>query len=158
MNVSDSEVVASILEQIGYSHTNELHESDLILLNTCSIREKAELTVRKKLKSINAIKKNKKNLKVGVLGCMAERLKEKFLVEEKIVDLVVGPDAYRDLPNLLREVEFGNDAVNVLLSKEETYADINPNRFNTNGINAFVSITRGCDNTVSYTHLTLPTN
>ena len=131
MNVSDSEVVASILEQIGYSHTNEMQESDLILLNTCSIREKAELTVRKKLESINAIKKNKKNLKVGVLGCMAERLKEKFLIEEKIVDLVVGPDAYRDLPNLLKEVEFGNDAVNVLLSKEETYADINPNRFNT---------------------------
>ena len=150
MNVSDSEVVASILEQIGYSHTNELHESDLILLNTCSIREKAELTVRKKLESINAIKKNKKNLKVGVLGCMAERLKEKFLIEEKIVDLVVGPDAYRDLPNLLKEVEFGNDAVNVLLSKEETYADINPNRFNTNGINAFVSITRGCDNMCTF--------
>ena len=150
MNVSDSEVVASILEQIGYSHTNELDESDLILLNTCSIREKAELTVRKKLESINAIKKNKKNLKVGVLGCMAERLKEKFLVEEKIVDLVVGPDAYRDLPNLLKEVEFGNDAVNVLLSKEETYADINPNRYNTNGINAFVSITRGCDNMCTF--------
>ena len=150
MNVSDSEVVASILEQIGYSHTNEMNESDLILLNTCSIREKAELTVRKKLESINAIKKNNKNLKVGVLGCMAERLKEKFLIEEKIVDLVVGPDAYRDLPNLLKEVEFGNDAVNVLLSKEETYADINPNRFNTNGINAFVSITRGCDNMCTF--------
>ena len=150
MNVSDSEVVASILEQIGYSHTNEMHDSDLILLNTCSIREKAELTVRKKLESINAIKKNNKNLKVGVLGCMAERLKEKFLIEEKIVDLVVGPDAYRDLPNLLKEVEFGNDAVNVLLSKEETYADINPNRFNTNGINAFVSITRGCDNMCTF--------
>ena len=150
MNVSDSEVVASILQQIGYSHTNELHDSDLILLNTCSIREKAELTVRKKLESINAIKKNNKNLKVGVLGCMAERLKEKFLIEEKIVDLVVGPDAYRDLPNLLKEVEFGNDAVNVLLSKEETYADINPNRFNTNGINAFVSITRGCDNMCTF--------
>ena len=150
MNVSDSEVVASILQQIGYSHTNELHDSDLILLNTCSIREKAELTVRKKLESINAIKKNNKNLKVGVLGCMAERLKEKFLIEEKIVDLVVGPDAYRDLPNLLKEVEFGNDAVNVLLSKEETYADINPNRYNTNGINAFVSITRGCDNMCTF--------
>jgi len=150
MNVSDSEVVASILEQIGYSHTNEMNESDLILLNTCSIREKAELTVRKKLESINAIKKNNKHLKVGVLGCMAERLKEKFLIEEKIVDLVVGPDAYRDLPNLLKEVEFGNDAVNVLLSKEETYADINPNRFNTNGINAFVSITRGCDNMCTF--------
>ena len=150
MNVSDSEVVASILQQIGYSHTNELHDSDLILLNTCSIREKAELTVRKKLESINAIKKNNKNLKVGVLGCMAERLKERFLIEEKIVDLVVGPDAYRDLPNLLKEVEFGNDAVNVLLSKEETYADINPNRYNTNGINAFVSITRGCDNMCTF--------
>ena len=150
MNVSDSEVVASILEGIGYTYSNDVNESDLILLNTCSIREKAELTVRKKLETINAIKKNKKNLKVGVLGCMAERLKEKFLIEEKIVDLVVGPDAYRDIPNLLKEIEFGNDAVNVLLSKEETYADINPSRFNTNGINAFVSITRGCDNMCTF--------
>jgi len=150
MNVSDSEVVASILEGIGYSYTNEMADSDLILLNTCSIREKAELTVRKKLETINAIKKNNKNLKVGVLGCMAERLKEKFLIEEKIVDLVVGPDAYRDIPNLLKEIEFGNDAVNVLLSKEETYADINPSRFNTNGVNAFVSITRGCDNMCTF--------
>mgnify|MGYP002823596090 FL=1 len=150
MNVSDSEVVASILEGIGYTYSNDLNESDLILLNTCSIREKAEITVRKKLETINAIKKNKKNLKVGVLGCMAERLKEKFLIEEKIVDLVVGPDAYRDIPNLLKEIEFGNDAVNVLLSKEETYADINPSRFNTNGINAFVSITRGCDNMCTF--------
>ena len=150
MNVSDSEVVASILEGIGYTYSNDINESDLILLNTCSIREKAEITVRKKLETINAIKKNKKNLKVGVLGCMAERLKEKFLIEEKIVDLVVGPDAYRDIPNLLKEIEFGNDAVNVLLSKEETYADINPSRFNTNGINAFVSITRGCDNMCSF--------
>ena len=150
MNVSDSEVVASILEGIGYTYCNDINESDLILLNTCSIREKAEITVRKKLETINAIKKNKKNLKVGVLGCMAERLKEKFLIEEKIVDLVVGPDAYRDIPNLLKEIEFGNDAVNVLLSKEETYADINPSRFNTNGINAFVSITRGCDNMCTF--------
>ena len=150
MNVSDSEVVASILEGIGYTYSNDMSESDLILLNTCSIREKAEITVRKKLETINAIKKNKKNLKVGVLGCMAERLKEKFLIEEKIVDLVVGPDAYRDIPNLLKEIEFGNDAVNVLLSKEETYADINPSRFNTNGINAFVSITRGCDNMCTF--------
>ena len=150
MNVSDSEVVASILEGIGYTYSNDISESDLILLNTCSIREKAEITVRKKLETINAIKKNKKNLKVGVLGCMAERLKEKFLIEEKIVDLVVGPDAYRDIPNLLKEIEFGNDAVNVLLSKEETYADINPSRFNTNGINAFVSITRGCDNMCTF--------
>ena len=150
MNVSDSEVVASILEGIGYTYSNDMSESDLILLNNCSIREKAEITVRKKLETINAIKKNKKNLKVGVLGCMAERLKEKFLIEEKIVDLVVGPDAYRDIPNLLKEIEFGNDAVNVLLSKEETYADINPSRFNTNGINAFVSITRGCDNMCTF--------
>ena len=150
MNVSDSEVVASILEGIGYTYSNDINESDLILLNTCSIREKAEITVRKKLETINAIKKNKKNLKVGVLGCMAERLKEKFLIEEKIVDLVVGPDAYRDIPNLLKEIEFGNDAVNVLLSKEETYADINPSRFNTNGVNAFVSITRGCDNMCTF--------
>ena len=150
MNVSDSEVVASILEGIGYTYSNDMSESDLILLNTCSIREKAEITVRKKLETINAIKKNKKNLKVGVLGCMAERLKEKFLIEEKIVDLVVGPDAYRDIPNLLKEIEFGNDAVNVLLSKEETYADINPSRFNTNGVNAFVSITRGCDNMCTF--------
>ena len=150
MNVSDSEVVASILESIGYQYSNQMDDSDLILLNTCSIREKAELTVRKKLETINSIKKNNKNLKVGVLGCMAERLKEKFLVEEKIVDLVVGPDAYRDIPNLLKEIEFGNDAVNVLLSKEETYADINPSRFNTNGINAFVSITRGCDNMCTF--------
>ena len=150
MNVSDSEVVASILESIGYQYSNQMDDSDLILLNTCSIREKAEITVRKKLETINSIKKNNKNLKVGVLGCMAERLKEKFLVEEKIVDLVVGPDAYRDIPNLLKEIEFGNDAVNVLLSKEETYADINPSRFNTNGINAFVSITRGCDNMCTF--------
>jgi len=150
MNVSDSEVVASILESIGYQYSNRMDDSDLILLNTCSIREKAELTVRKKLETINSIKKNNKNLKVGVLGCMAERLKEKFLVEEKIVDLVVGPDAYRDIPNLLKEIEFGNDAVNVLLSKEETYGDINPSRFNTNGINAFVSITRGCDNMCTF--------
>ena len=150
MNVSDSEVVASILEGMGYVYTNDMNDSDLILLNTCSIREKAELTVRKKLETINSIKKNNKNLKVGVLGCMAERLKHKFLIEEKIVDLVVGPDAYRDLPNLLKEIEYGNDAVNVLLSKEETYADINPSRFNTNGINAFVSITRGCDNMCTF--------
>ena len=150
MNVSDSEVVASILESIGYSYSDDINNSELVLLNTCSIREKAEQTVRKKLESINAVKKINKNLKVGVLGCMAERLKEKFLEEEKIVDLVVGPDAYRDIPNLLKEIEFGNDAVNVLLSKEETYADINPSRFNTNGINAFVSITRGCDNMCTF--------
>ena len=150
MNVSDSEIVASILKSIGYTYSHNIKDSELILLNTCSIREKAEQTVRKKLESINSIKKINKNLKVGVLGCMAERLKEKFLEQEKIVDLVVGPDAYRDIPNLLKEIEYGNDAVNVLLSKEETYGDINPNRFNTNGINAFVSITRGCDNMCTF--------
>ena len=150
MNFADSEVVASILEDIGYNHTDNIENSNLILLNTCSIREKAEQTIRKKLSSINFLKKKNKSLKIGVLGCMAERLKEKFLHEEKIVDLVVGPDAYRDLPNLLKEVEFGNDAVNVLLSKDETYADINPQRFNSNGISAFVSITRGCDNMCTF--------
>ena len=149
MNFADSEVVASILESIGYSNTNTIENSDLILLNTCSIREKAEQTIRKKLSSIDHLKK-KIEPKIGVLGCMAERLKEKFLMEEKIVDLVVGPDAYRDLPNLLKEVNSGNDAVNVLLSKDETYGDINPQRFNTNGISAFVSITRGCDNMCTF--------
>ena len=150
MNFADSEVVASILENIGYNHTDNIENSNLILLNTCSIREKAEQTIRKKLSSINFLKKKNKSLKIGVLGCMAERLKEKFLHEEKIVDLVVGPDAYRDLPNLLKEVELGNDAVNVLLSKDETYADVNPQRFNSNGISAFVSITRGCDNMCTF--------
>ena len=150
MNFADSEVVASILEDIGYNHTDNIENSNLILLNTCSIREKAEQTIRKKLSSINFLKKKNKSLKIGVLGCMAERLKEKFLHEEKIVDLVVGPDAYRDLPNLLKEVELGNDAVNVLLSKDETYADVNPQRFNSNGISAFVSITRGCDNMCTF--------
>ena len=150
MNFADSEVVASILENIGYKHTDNIENSNLILLNTCSIREKAEQTIRKKLSSINFLKKKNKSLKIGVLGCMAERLKEKFLHEEKIVDLVVGPDAYRDLPNLLKEVELGNDAVNVLLSKDETYADVNPQRFNSNGISAFVSITRGCDNMCTF--------
>ena len=150
MNFADSEVVASILENIGYKHTDNIENSNLILLNTCSIREKAEQTIRKKLSSINFLKKKNKSIKIGVLGCMAERLKEKFLHEEKIVDLVVGPDAYRDLPNLLKEVELGNDAVNVLLSKDETYADVNPQRFNSNGISAFVSITRGCDNMCTF--------
>ena len=150
MNFADSEVVASILESIGYSNTNMLENSDLILLNTCSIRDRAEQTIRKKLSSIDHLKKKNRSLKVGVLGCMAERLKEKFLIEENIVDLVVGPDAYRDLPNLLKEVDSGNDAVNVLLSKDETYGDINPKRFNTNGISAFVSITRGCDNMCTF--------
>ena len=121
-----------------------------MLVNTCSIREKAETTVRRRLQKYNAVKKVNKNMKVGVLGCMAERLKEKFLEEEKIVDLVVGPDAYKDLPNLLEEVHEGRDAVNVILSKEETYGDISPVRLNSNGVSAFVSITRGCDNMCTF--------
>ena len=128
MNFSDSEVVSSILNDNGYQSSDDHINSDLILLNTCSIREKAELTIRKKLQSFKKLKKKNSNLKIGVLGCMAERLKEKFLTEEKMVDLVVGPDAYRDIPNLLRDVEIGNNAVNVILSKDETYGDIDPSR------------------------------
>ena len=150
MNFSDSEVVSSILNKHGYQSCDDFANSDIILLNTCSIREKAELTIRKKLESFKKLKKKNSNLKVGVLGCMAERLKDKFLIEEKIVDLVVGPDAYRDIPNLLDEVELGNNAVNVILSKDETYGNIDPSRFNSNGITAFISITRGCDNMCTF--------
>ncbi len=151
MNFSDSEIVASILSEQGFNTTNILEEADLVLVNTCSIRDKAEQTVRKRLEKYNAVKRDiNPKMKVGVLGCMAERLKEKFLDEEKIVDMVVGPDAYKDLPNLLAEVEAGNDAVNVILSKEETYGDVSPVRLNTNGINALVSITRGCDNMCTF--------
>ncbi|WP_428223419.1 tRNA (N6-isopentenyl adenosine(37)-C2)-methylthiotransferase MiaB [Flavobacterium sp.] len=150
MNFSDSEIVASILTEQGYNTTQNLEEADLVLVNTCSIRDKAEQTVRKRLEQYNAIKKINPGMKVGVLGCMAERLKEKFLEEEKIVDLVVGPDAYKDIPNLLKEVEEGRDAINVILSKEETYGDIQPVRLNSNGVNAFVSITRGCDNMCTF--------
>jgi tRNA-2-methylthio-N6-dimethylallyladenosine synthase len=151
MNFSDSEIVASILRDQGYNTTQKLEEADLVLVNTCSIRDKAEQTVRKRLEKYNAVKRDHNpKMKVGVLGCMAERLKEKFLDEEKIVDMVVGPDAYKDLPNLLAEVADGNDAVNVVLSKEETYGDISPVRLNTNGINALVSITRGCDNMCTF--------
>ena len=151
MNFSDSEIVASILSNEGFNTTSKLEEADLVLVNTCSIREKAEQTVRNRLKVYNAIKK-KQNPKmlVGVLGCMAERLKDKFLEEEKLVDIVVGPDAYRDLPNLIDEVNDGRKAVNVILSKEETYAEISPVRLGGNGITAFVSITRGCDNMCSF--------
>lgn len=151
MNFSDSEIVASILADQGYNTTNLLEEADLVLVNTCSIRDKAEQTVRKRLEKYNAVKRSANpKMKVGVLGCMAERLKEKFLEEEKIVDLVVGPDAYKDIPNLLKEVEEGRDAVNVILSKEETYGDISPVRLGGNGITAFVSITRGCDNMCTF--------
>ncbi|NLP57994.1 tRNA (N6-isopentenyl adenosine(37)-C2)-methylthiotransferase MiaB [Lutibacter sp. B1] len=150
MNLNDSEIVASILSEQGYNTTHLLEEADLVLVNTCSIREKAEQTVRKRLEKYNAVKKINPTMKVGVLGCMAERLKAKFLEEEKIVDLVVGPDAYRDLPNLLAEVNEGRDAVNVILSKEETYGDVSPVRLNSNGVSAFVSITRGCDNMCTF--------
>jgi tRNA-2-methylthio-N6-dimethylallyladenosine synthase len=151
MNFADSEVVASILANEGFNTTNKLEEADLVLVNTCSIRDKAEQTVRSRLKKYNAVKRKvNPKMKVGVLGCMAERLKEKFLEEEKIVDLVVGPDAYKDLPNLIQEVDEGRDAVNVILSKEETYGDIAPVRINSNGVTAFVSITRGCDNMCTF--------
>lgn len=150
MNFSDSEIVASILANEGFNTTQELENADLVLVNTCSIREKAETTVRKRLEKFNAIKKNRPHMKVGVLGCMAERLKSKLLEEEKIVDMVVGPDAYKDLPNLIQEIDEGRDAVNVVLSKDETYGDISPVRLNTNGVSAFVSITRGCDNMCTF--------
>lgn len=150
MNFADSEVVASILANEGFNTTNRLEEADLVLVNTCSIRDKAEQTVRKRLEKYNAVKRHNPKMKVGVLGCMAERLKSKFLEEEKIVDMVVGPDAYKDLPNLIQEIDDGRNAVNVVLSKEETYGDISPVRLNTNGINALVSITRGCDNMCTF--------
>ena len=148
MNFSDSEIVASILQKIGYETTRDIKLANLILINTCSIREKAEQTVRKRLDFFRASKN--KETTIGILGCMAERLKSKFLEEEKLVDLVVGPDAYRDLPNLLKEVNDGRKAINVLLSKEETYADLSPVRLDKNGITSFVSIMRGCDNMCSF--------
>ena len=150
MNFSDSEIVASILSKQGYGITTNIFDADLVLLNTCSIREKAEQTVRQRLTVINQIKKGKPDMLVGVLGCMAERLKSKFLEEEKLVDIVVGPDAYRALPELLQEAETGQKGVNVLLSREETYSDISPVRLDKNCVPAFVSIMRGCDNMCSF--------
>jgi len=150
MNMNDSEIVASILLKQGYNTTDNVEDADLILINTCSIREKAETTVRNRLKHFNKLKQQKPKTKIGLMGCMAERIKEKIFDEEKLVDLVVGPDAYRDLPNLINELEDGRKAVNVLLSKEETYADIAPVRLNSNGVSAFVSITRGCDNMCTF--------
>jgi tRNA-2-methylthio-N6-dimethylallyladenosine synthase len=150
MNFADSEVVASILRSNGYSTTSDVVEADLILLNTCAIRDNAEQRVRNRLSILNSNKKRNPELKIGVLGCMAERLKTKFLEEEKMVDLVVGPDAYRDLPNLLAEVDEGHKAVNVFLSREETYADITPIRLDSNGVSAFISIMRGCNNMCSF--------
>ena len=150
MNFSDSEIVASILQNEGYSTTKEIESADLVLINTCSIREKAEQTVRKRLKSFLKIKRKKPELTIGILGCMAERLKTKFLEQEKIVDLVVGPDAYRELPKLIKEIEDGRKAVNVILSTEETYADVVPVRLGNNKVTAFISIMRGCDNMCSF--------
>ncbi len=150
MNFSDSEIVASILAEQGFETTNDYTNADVIFINTCSIRENAETRVRNRLKEFKVAKRNNPGMVVGVLGCMAERLKAKFLEEEKLVDVVVGPDAYRDLPNLIDQVDGGQKAVNVLLSREETYADISPVRLNSNGINAFVSIMRGCDNMCSF--------
>ena len=150
MNFSDSEIVASILQQEGFDTTSEIEQADVVFLNTCSIREKAEQTVRNRLTHINGLKKHKPELLVGMLGCMAERLKSKLLEEEKIVDLVAGPDSYRDLPKLIAQVDDGDRAVNTFLSREETYADINPVRLNSNGVTAFVSIMRGCDNMCSF--------
>ncbi|MCS6935227.1 MAG: tRNA (N6-isopentenyl adenosine(37)-C2)-methylthiotransferase MiaB [Chitinophagales bacterium] len=150
MNFADSEVVASILANAGYDSTTDYLQADVILINTCAIREHAEQRVRNRLQTFNAVKKRNKGALVGVLGCMAERLKEKFLEEEKIVDIVAGPDAYRSLPALIEEAETGQKAVNVLLSREETYAEINPVRLNSNGVTAFISIMRGCDNMCSF--------
>jgi tRNA-2-methylthio-N6-dimethylallyladenosine synthase len=150
MNFSDSEIVASILKQQNYISTRNLEEADLILINTCSIREKAEETVRQRLGVFNKVKKSRPGTLIGVLGCMAERLKDKLLEQEKLVDLVVGPDAYRDLPALIENTDEGGKGVNVFLSREETYADISPVRLDSNGVTAFISITRGCDNMCSF--------
>jgi tRNA-2-methylthio-N6-dimethylallyladenosine synthase len=150
MNFSDSEVVAAILSESGYTTTRNIQEADLVLLNTCSIRENAETRVRNRLTEFKHKKSENPNLVVGILGCMAERLKKNLLEEEKLVDLVAGPDAYRDLPNLIAEVGTGQKAVNVLLSREETYADISPVRLDQGGISAFVTIMRGCDNMCSF--------
>jgi tRNA-2-methylthio-N6-dimethylallyladenosine synthase len=150
MNFSDSEIVSSIMKKAGFESISEPDLADVLLINTCSIRENAEQKVRTRLHQFNGFKKKRPSIVVGVLGCMAERLKSQLLQEEKIVDLVAGPDAYRDLPHLLAEVDEGYKAVNVFLSRDETYADIEPVRLNTNGVNAYISIMRGCDNMCSF--------
>ena len=150
MNFSDSEIVASILKKEGFDTTSDISQADVVFLNTCSIRDKAEQTVRHRLSQIQKLKKQKPDMMVGVLGCMAERLKTKLLEEERIVDLVAGPDAYRDLPRLVSQVDDGSKAVNTFLSREETYGDITPVRLNSNGVTAFISIMRGCDNMCSF--------
>jgi tRNA-2-methylthio-N6-dimethylallyladenosine synthase len=150
MNIADSEVVVSILKDTGFKQTDDINDAGLILINTCSIRENAEQRIWSKLKSIRHLKKKKKDLIVGLIGCMAERLKEKILETENLVDMVVGPDAYRELPLLVSEAESGHKAVNVLLSREETYADISPVRMDKNGVSSFVSVMRGCNNMCAY--------
>ena len=150
MNFSDSEIVSSIMQKQGFGTAHSPEEADVIFINTCSIRDKAEQTVRKRLSQFNAIKNQRPQVTIGILGCMAERLKSQLLEEEKIVDLVAGPDSYRDIPNLLSEVDDGQKAVNTFLSREETYADISPVRLNSNGVTAFISIMRGCDNMCSF--------
>jgi tRNA-2-methylthio-N6-dimethylallyladenosine synthase len=150
MNFSDSEIVASILNDSGFGATHNYEDADLVLLNTCSIREKAEQTVRNRLHLFRQLKVSRPGMLIGVLGCMAERLKNKFLEEEQLVDMVVGPDAYRALPDLIGDAEAGQKAVNVLLSRDETYADISPVRLDSNGVTAFVSIMRGCNNMCSF--------
>lgn len=150
MNFADSEVVTAILIENGYGTTSNINEADAILLNTCAIRDNAELKIRNRLKGFSKLKKKNPSLTIGILGCMAERLKIKLIEEEKIVDLVAGPDSYRDIPNLLSKLEFEEKAINVFLSKEETYGDIEPVRLHSNGVTAFVSIMRGCDNMCSF--------
>lgn len=150
MNFNDSEIIASILSDAGYALNRNYFQADLILLNTCSIREKAEEQIRKRIAELSVLKKNKKDLLIGILGCMAERLKHQLLDQERLVDLVVGPDAYKSLPVLVAKADEGQKAVNVLLSREETYADISPIRLNSNGVTAFVSIMRGCNNMCTF--------
>lgn len=150
MNFSDSEIIGSILTEHGFTHTNDEFAANVIFLNTCAIRDNAEKTIRDRLKALRNNKRKNQDLIIGVLGCMAERLKTKLLEEEKLVDVVAGPDSYRDLPKLVAEVEDGNKAINVLLSREETYAEISPMRLNSNGVSAFVSIMRGCDNMCTF--------
>jgi len=150
MNFSDSEIIASIMGEHGFASTNDELDADVIFLNTCAIRDNAEQRIRERLKHLRGNKKHNKELIIGVLGCMAERLKEKLLEEEKLVDVVAGPDSYRDLPKLVAEVDDGGRAINVLLSREETYGDLSPVRLNSNGVTAFVSIMRGCDNMCSF--------
>ena len=150
MNVSDSEIVGSIMKGMGYEQNNKAEEADVIFINTCSIRDNAEKRVKKRLREIQKLKKKNPNLTVGILGCMAERLKEKLIEEQEFVDLIVGPDAYRELPTLIKTVESGRKAINVILSEEETYAEIEPVRYGDNGISAFISIMRGCQNRCTY--------